>query len=418
MSNPLQSIVDRLVGQLPDNLSHFTLNELLNAGWPDFVVARVKVELERNLADSVTLPENDWADMHAHAVQEAWVQFLEAIRAETRLPISYARPVLETSIEDILDQLSQPLTALPDYLYGTLPSLTRDHLASRVSKTGVYPQLIHSLVRYMDRKKIDVLSKDEAARILRAVDSKLTEHHTALNWGQVLSPMFELMPDGVDPDLLAAYFAERGMKVEAREFLDFDRPVDKSKLIELLSQPFEDLEDDVIQEIAVLAPEPDVVAEEVAAEPVIDEEPEIAPEPEPEPEPEIVTPIEIDPEPIVIPIWQRFMPGEEEAEKEEPVEKETPSILNFYNKDPSEDPRASLILELMSDMEHEFIVSLFGDEESAYASAIADIARYDTYAEAVRYIRKEIFDRNRIDMYSDDAALFLDRVQTYFLENT
>jgi hypothetical protein len=389
MSNALQSIVDRLIAQLPDTLSYLTPDDLLAAGWPEVLVTRVNVELERNLAESVGLPESDWANMHAESVQDAWLQFLGAIRAETRLPISYVRPVLETSIEDVIELLSQPLTALPDYLYGSLPSLSRDHLASRVAKTGVYPQLTHALVRYLDRKQLDSLSKTDAARILQQVDAKRSESYTALNWGQMLAPFFELMPEGVEPDWLVAFFRERGMTAEARAFATYDRLVDAAKLIELLSQPFEDVDDD----------EPETVT------PVV-----VEPEPEPEPEPEAVTPAEIDPEPMGVPIWQRFMPHEENAD-------EVP-ILGMYSQDAEEDPRASRILELMADMEEEFIERIFGGDESSFSAAIADIARYDTYAEAGRYIKKEIFDRNRVDLFSDDAVLFLDRVQTYFVEQS
>lgn len=378
MSNALQSIVDRLIGQLPENLSYLTPDDLIAAGWPDFLVARINVELEQNLAESVDLPESDWANMHAEAVQDAWLQFLGAIRAETRLPISYVRPVLETSIEDVVELLSQPLTFLPDYLFGSLISLSRDHLASRVSKTGVYPQLTHALVRYLDRKDLDSLSKVDAARILRAVDAKLSDHFTALNWGQVLAPLFELMPDGVEPDLLSAYFHERGMLPEARAFAAYDRLVDKSKLIELLSQPFEDVADE----------------EPVAEAPVIVAPAIIEPETEPIEEDEVIQ--------------------EDEVTKEENYV----PILSMYSQEPSEDPRASRILVLMGDTKDEFIDRIFGGDENAYFAAISDIARYDTYAEAGRYIKKEIFDRNRIDLFSDDAVLFLDRVQTYFVETT
>jgi hypothetical protein len=404
MSNVLQSIVDRLVSQLPDSLSYLTPDDLIAAGWPEFLVARIRVELEQNMAESVSLPESDWANMHAETVQDAWRQFLEAIRAETRLPVSYVRPVLETSLEDVVDLLSQPLTSLPDYLFGSLSELSRDHLALRISKTGVYPSLTHALVRYLDRKQLDTLSKVDAARILHAVDAKLSESYTALNWGQVLAPLFELMPDGVEPELLAAYFRERGMTSEARAFASIDRLVDTSKLIELLSQPFEDVEDE----------EPEIVASPVAPPIEVLPEPELEAEAESEPEQE--------PEPTAIPIWQRFIPQENDEETigNEPTEKvnvnEPASMLSFYNQDPSEDPRASRILELMAGAQEECIERIFGGDEGSFYAAISDIARYETYAEAGRYIKKEIFDRNRVDLFSDDAVLFLDRVQTYFLE--
>ncbi len=393
----MQSIVDRLIALLPDTLSYLTPDELLAAGWPEVLVTRINVELERNLAESVGLPESDWANMHAESVQDAWLQFLGAIRAEARLPISYVRPVLETSIEDVIELLSQPLTALPDYLYGSLPALSRDHLASRVAKTGVYPQLTHALVRYLDRKQLDTLSKTDAARILQQVDAKRSESYNALNWGQMLAPFFELMPEGVEPDWLSAFFRERGMTAEARAFATYDRPVDAAKLIELLSQPFEDVDDEEPEPVtpAVVEPEPE---HETVVEPVQD------------PESEVATPAEINPEAMSVPILQEFTPQEEDSD-------EVP-ILGMYSQDAEEDPRASRILKLMADMEEEFIERIFGGDESSFSAAIADIARYDTYAEAGRYIKKEIFDRNRVDLFTDDAVLFLDRVQTYFVEQS
>lgn len=426
MPNAMQTIVETLIGQLPDDLSYLTPDDLLQAGFPPFLVARIKVELEHNLAESVSLPSSDWANMHADAVQDAWSQFLEAIRAETRIPISYIQPVLETCIEDLLDLLSQPRTSIPDYLYGSLDSLTRDQLASRVGKTGVYPSLMQSLVRYCDRKKLDHLSKSEASRIIKAVDSKLTENYTALNWGQMLSPLFELMPTGVDPDLLARFFSDRGMKLEARAFAAADVAITKSLLIEYLSQPFADV--DVEDDIVMKVDETTKVSE--VEETKVDEVDEMMNVSEVEETSEAATEGVAD-EPV--PIWKRFAPEETEEEDplnipafnldtpHPPVEESEPEfepLINLYSQDTEDDPRAARIVELMADLKADFIENLFGGDENAYYAAVTDIAKYDTYAEAGRYIKKEILDRNRVDLYSDDAVLFLDRIQTYFVEHT
>ncbi len=423
----MQTIVETLIGQLPNDLSYLTPDDLLQAGYPSFLVARIKIELEHNLAESVSLPSSDWANMHAESVQDAWGQFLDAIRAETRIPISYIQPVLETCIEDLLDLLSQPRTSIPDYLYGSLDTLSRDQLAARVGKTGVYPTLLHSLVRYCDRKKLDQLSKSEASRIIKAVDDKLTENYTALNWGQRLSPLFELMPTGVDPDLLARFFNDRGMKSEARAFASTDASITKSMLIEFLSQPFSDHEEeDVIEETKY--DEQDEVTKDTEFEEIKEDETTKVFEVE-----EI---LEEDTEDVAdepLPIWQRFAPEQTEEgdpftipsfnldTPHPPVEEQEPEsepLINLYSQDAEDDPRAARIFELMADLKTDFIDTLFGGDENAYYAAITDIAKYDTYAEAGRYIKKEILDRNRVDLYSDDAVLFLDRIQTYFVEHT
>lgn len=421
MPNAMQTVVETLIGQLPDDLSYLTPDDLLQAGFPPFLVARIKVELEHNLAESVSLPSSDWANMHAESVQDAWGQFLDAIRAETRIPISYIQPVLETCIEDLLDLLSQPRTSIPDYLYGSLDTLTRDQLASRVSKTGVYPSLMQSLVRYCDRKKLDQLSKTEAYRIIKAVDDKLTESYTALNWGQLLSPLFELMPFGVDADLLARFFNDRGMTSEARAFAASDTSISKSLLIEYLSMPFSD-EEDEFEEMKEDETTKGFEVEEIKE----DETDETDEKDETTKVSEVEEIVEEEP----LPIWQRFA-AEEEADPFVEViasptvptfvsdtEPEQEPLINLYGQDAEDDPRAARIFELMDDIKSNMIETMFGGDENAYFAAITDIAKYDTYAEAGRYIKKEILDRNRVDLYSDDAVLFLDRIQTYFVEHT
>ena len=443
----MQTIVETLIGQLPDDMSYLTPDDLLQAGYPPFLVARINVELEHNLAESVALPSSDWANMHADSVQDAWGQFLDAIRAETRIPISFIQPVLETCIEDLLDLLSQPRTSIPDYLFGSLDTLSRDQLASRVGKTGVYPTLMHSLVRYCDRKKLDQLSKSEASRIIKAVDDKLTENYTALNWGQRLSPLFELMPTGVDADLLASFFNDRGMKSEARAFAASDTSISKSMLIEYLSQPFSDSDDEEV--------EPVIEDDEETKEDETDETTKVSEVEEMNEDEtddmtkvsEVEETIEAETENVAdepVPIWKRFAP--EETEEDDPFaevistpvapsfeldtpessggshppveEPESEPLINLYSQDAEDDPRAARIFELMDDLKSEFTENLFGGDENAYVSAVTDIAKYDTYAEAGRYIKKEILDRNRVDLYSDDAVLFLDRIQTYFVEHT
>jgi hypothetical protein len=447
----MQTIVETLIGQLPDDLSYLTPDDLLQAGYPPFLVARINVELEHNLAESVALPSSDWANMHADSVQDAWGQFLDAIRAETRIPISYIQPVLETCIEDLLDLLSQPRTSIPDYLFGSLDTLSRDQLASRVGKTGVYPTLMHSLVRYCDRKKLDQLTKSEASRIIKAVDDKLTETYTALNWGQLLSPLFELMPTGVDADLLARFFNDRGMKSEARAFAASDSSISKSLLIEFLSQPFADYDDEILEDETMKIDEltKGPVIEEIVEDESEAEEAELneVENNEMTKVSEVEETLEAETEDVAdepVPIWKRFAP--EETEEDDPFaevistpvapsfnldtpessggshppveETESEPLINLYSQDAEDDPRAARIFDLMADLKSEFIDNLFGGDENAYYAAVMDIAKYDTYAEAGRYIKKEILDRNRVDLYSDDAVLFLDRIQTYFVEHT
>ena len=114
----IRNVTQNLLEKLPDSQSHFKLNDLESHGIPDFVVDRIQVELENNLAESLVPPDTDWANMNTESVQFAWNQFVRAIRAETRLPASYASTVMETSVGDIIDILIQPRKNIPEIIYG------------------------------------------------------------------------------------------------------------------------------------------------------------------------------------------------------------------------------------------------------------------------------------------------------------
>lgn len=436
MAPVLNSLTDRYFAALPDGESWLTPDDLLRIGYPDFLVARIRVEIEQNLAESVRLPDSDWADMHAIAVQDAWHQFLDAIRAETRIPIAYLRPVLETSLEDVVDQLTNPRKAIPDYLFGTMTELDVETVAHRASRIRIYPHLLQALVRHMHRRNLQLVTKSEVGRVIAAVDDIYCKHFTALSWGQMLAPLFDLSPEGIDPDWAATYFRSRGMTAVADSFADAQGLLSKGGLIERLSRPhFEDVE---CEDTVELVPEVAATAHEVgtvvgspeefdAGRPMVVHDRQDAAEPEDQDSPEDIVGAEI-------PIWQRFAPSEEpdhsdddpfgmgmEAVKADPKdviddEPEVRPLIDLYSRET--DTSGSRVFALMADVKEDVVAAIFGGDENAYDAALLEIARFTTYAEAGRYIKRDILDRNRIDLYSDEAAFFLDRIQTYFLETT
>ncbi|TVQ03404.1 MAG: hypothetical protein EA359_09645 [Balneolaceae bacterium] len=70
----------------------------------------------------------------------------------------------------------------------------------------------------------------------------------------------------------------------------------------------------------------------------------------------------------------------------------------------------------LADERERFIDEIFGGSETAYDIALAEIINYDNWKHASRFLEREIFSRNRIDLYSEVAVDFTDRLHTYFLE--
>ena len=56
MQHIVQNKTQELLERLSDQQMYFTPNDLLDAGYPEFLIERIRLEVERNLADSVSLP--------------------------------------------------------------------------------------------------------------------------------------------------------------------------------------------------------------------------------------------------------------------------------------------------------------------------------------------------------------------------
>jgi hypothetical protein len=63
-----------------------------------------------------------------------------------------------------------------------------------------------------------------------------------------------------------------------------------------------------------------------------------------------------------------------------------------------------------------FVEEIFRGSDRAFDEAVENIATYDSWRDASKYIEKDIFKRNLVDMYSEPAVDFTDRLQSYFLE--
>lgn len=158
-----------------------------------------------------------------------------------------------------------------------------------------------------------------------------------------------------------------------------------------------------------------------------------------DPEPEIEAPIGIsseienpdteveteeDGENGISAIWQRFMSTDEEQKEqnyEQAAENESVNIgteaKTFHSDDAQTGSgKKESIKKLLEDKKNYYIDELFGGSEQAYDQALHKIAMENDWKWASQLIRKNIFERHAVDIYSDPAIDFTDRLQTYFLK--
>lgn len=546
MNQTIQQTTQKLIDLLPENKQYYRLDELRSWNLPPYIVQRIQVELERNMAESMVLPQTDWANTQSDAVLDAWQQYVQAIRAEARLPASFAKAVIETAVADTLDMLIEPRKNIPDVIFGSNDELDYEQLCDRVKAVVVYRHFATLVPRYMEKKELDTLSRDRCDQLIKRADERLTANYSPLNWAQTLDPLFKLLDGQIDPSMLRLFFEDKEREKIAEVFDRKDKLLNRAELIEILSSPdwieTNEASAETGQETeqekysGEESPEPKKEKPETPEEPFRTENTDAAKkeeqetslddkkvagsldevldnlrraaekeeagedntfmntkeysdEREPPPANGFEDPATSDPgqnegantlnsvfswreEPISFedeeetkekteeiaekenvestreweapaeeedsdkPIWMNFMSEEERAAMESEEElSSTPKIKMDFEEEalPETDEDVHLekpvidltdkstaaeeveeLKEELSGGRSRFVKHIFGGSERAYEEAIKEIAMLSNWRGASKYIQKEIFQRNLVDMYSESAIDFTDRLHNYF----
>ncbi|PWN08131.1 hypothetical protein [Rhodohalobacter mucosus] len=237
MEQMIRDITMRLTGRLPEDREFYTPEDLQVLDIPEFVTERVVIEMNQNLNESLVPPDTEWANMDSPAVQFAWKNFIEAIKAEVMMPASYSKSIFEAAVADTMDLALRPRRAIPDSLFGADTELTISQVKKRIRYITVGRQLAAALVRYMEKKNKSAISLNECREIVTKVDEKLIKGHNSLDWAKETEPLFLLAGPKVDTEFLRIYFQDKGLPKLADKFDRIDQPVNRTEFIEVLSAP-------------------------------------------------------------------------------------------------------------------------------------------------------------------------------------
>ncbi len=256
MERTVRHITEKLTAQLPRFREYYTPEDLQVLDIPTFITERVILEMHQNLSESVNPPETEWAEMEGDSVRFAWKNFLEAIKAEVRMPASYAAPLLETAVADALELATQPRSAIPEILFGNDDSLSVKELKKRIRYVTVGRPLAAALIRYMEKKSKTELNILECEKIITQIDDKLIHSYNSLDWAKELEPLFVLAGPSVDTDLFRLYFEDKGRKKVSRLFDQLNKSLNRTEFIEVMSSPGQLLdEDEEVEEVPEEKPE-------------------------------------------------------------------------------------------------------------------------------------------------------------------
>ncbi|MEX0769523.1 MAG: hypothetical protein WD035_02255 [Balneolaceae bacterium] len=237
MDRIIREVTGKLTGQLPSKKEFFYPHELREFNIPGFIVDRIEIELKRKVGESVVRSESEWVDFSSPDSIRAREDFTEALLNNARLPKLFVGGVFETAVEESLAILIQPRKKIPAILYGPGQSKSVDQLEKATANIVVFKHLAIAPVRYAYKKGLKELSLEQCRTVISRVDDKLVGSYNALNWTQLLEPLFRLLEDQLDTDLLRLFFEDKQRPRIARQFDLMDGPLTRSQFIEVLSSP-------------------------------------------------------------------------------------------------------------------------------------------------------------------------------------
>lgn len=246
MHKAVEEIIDRLIGAVKSDKPYYKLNDLLSAGFPPFIVERIRIEINEKLKSEIQLEDTDWADISKASVQQAWKDFQSVLFAHSRIPKEKFYVITSRVMTEIIKVYLEPRQHMAEYIYKGEDELEYDELVQRTNKLTIYKHFGRAIPLYMKKRKLQSLEKKRCKLLIHNLDANLVASYSAKDWAQVLELLFTLFGGKIDAKLIQLFFEDKGLYLTAKAFNELDEEITKERFIEILSYP--DLLDVKLQE--------------------------------------------------------------------------------------------------------------------------------------------------------------------------
>lgn len=246
MHQAVEEIIDRLIGAVKSDKPYYTLKDCLSAGFPSFIVERIRIEINEKLKKEFVLEDTEWANTDQQLVKDAWKDFQQALFANSRIPKDKFYVVTSRVMTEIVKVYLEPRHHMADYIYKGEEELDYEELVRRTDKLTIYKHFGKAIPLYMKKRKLKTLEKKRCKLLIHNLDANLVASYTAMEWAQVLELLFTLFGGEVDAKLIQLFFEDKGLYLTAKAFNELNEQITKERFIEILSYP--DLLDVKLQE--------------------------------------------------------------------------------------------------------------------------------------------------------------------------
>ncbi|HKK25084.1 MAG TPA: hypothetical protein VJ941_05620 [Gracilimonas sp.] len=246
MHESVEHIIDKLMGAVKADKPYYVLKDLLAAGFPSFIVERIRIEINEKIKNEFELNESEWVNTDEVLVEDAWTDFQHALFANSRIPKDKLYKITGEVITDIVKVYLEPRHHMADYIYKGDEELTYSDLVDRTEKLTIYKHFGRAIPLYMQKRGLKTLEKKRCKLLIHNLDANLVASYTAKEWAQVLELLFTLFGGKIDAKLIQLFFEDKGLYLTAKAFNELDEEINKDRFVEILSYP--DLLDVKLQE--------------------------------------------------------------------------------------------------------------------------------------------------------------------------
>lgn len=522
MEQAAEQITDHLVSAIKSQKTFYTLQDLRQNGYPNFVVERIRLAVYDRFMSDFPVAESPWINPDDENLKQSLAAFRQAVFNACIIPQGELYPVTRKVVSGIINVLLRSRSALAEYIYRGQDVLTYEEMLDRTSRLTVHRHFAQAIPKYMQKRSLSSLTKERCATLIQKLDANLTAAYSPEEWVASLELLFTLFDGEVDARLLSIYFEDKNYHFAKNAVARIGGSITQKALVQILSAraeestsgsmpPGEKAEnplaaaagDDEAEEgeedetslnamfresqniktisdnfededSGAMAMQPGDAAEQsnplhknlasvldIAAESFrslaseYDEEDddehdhtaeqkqpeEIVNEREADAEPSKAETLqnEHDHEPAAEPaeqthealIWQQFLTDEHrdiitgksgaQQTEEEIIFLDEDDIIDeaplFENaRTPPQEPGKEELNVYLMGQEVFFIEELFNGSERKYQQALVKVDKFTDWNEASEYIFEHIFATHHIDLSSEAAVDFIDRLQAYFTE--
>jgi len=405
MNTSLDNLKQQLLQLLPDGSSFVDLSQLKRLGFPDMIADRILLETTDEMYSLISRALTSWVNIEEEEYVRSTDKYVETIIAISKIPSDVLSTHVERVINEIIEQCLQPRIKISQQLFGSDKSLNYAEIQYRSRYVMQHKTLVTAILRYMERKGLTELTREQATDLIKKIDERLVATYSPEDWAQALEMPFSMMEGRMQASELTRYFQHRGATAYAEKFQQKNGTLTSQEFLDLLFEEPEEQETPV-ESLSAPGQEPIMVTSSSSSPSPSSSSSNSTPPP-----PDAITEIPDETNLLgslttdgAIPLWQRFLqhqPDESDTLAPEPTSRDVK-------------PVKMSIQEWMVTDKASFVGVIFRGNRDDFVLLLEELETLDDWQQAQNWLQTRWMPHLEVDLEDDLFILFIDQLQSYF----